>query len=316
MNLSNTKFPDCDGHPDALMTGTWFVSGGGGLIDLATATAQSVNTYFAQLILEVGPCAAAKMADAAGVKLANGLESLAFGDPAKAAQLQAEAEAAQAAGDEATYLEKVFEADQISGFQNKPAVTLGPAAVTPLSMAGAYATFAARGKACTPSIVKYINDRDGALVKNYNLGVDNCREAGEEAGQSGITAEVADGVNDVLKGVVTNGLGSEVAFADGRDQGAMPGTTEYNDNVWTVTYTPEIAVSVNISADSDPRWTSFWDANEDGRVAEYEKTLLYRTLPSGRTLQGWSWLDPAVVVNAALGPLIGQLPATPFTPPG
>src|SRR5205814_5388050 len=42
--------------------------GGGGFIDMATATASSVNVYFAQLIADVGPANVQKVAEDMGVR--------------------------------------------------------------------------------------------------------------------------------------------------------------------------------------------------------------------------------------------------------
>jgi membrane peptidoglycan carboxypeptidase len=309
INLTGKKFTDCDGNANAIpITGSWVVSGGGGTIDMYTAAAQSVNTYFAQLILRVGPCAVTKIAKAAGVELANGSD-IVFGDPEKVADLRAKAEQAAAEGNEIMEGEYLAEAEDYSGFSEKPSFTLGSANVTPISMAGAFATYGARGKACTPSIIQEIHSRDDDMIKNFNLGVDNCTEGA-------IRTEVMDGLNNVLRGVTFNGLGSSVII-DGRDQGTKTGTTEYNDNVWVVTYTPTISVAANVSVNTDPYGPirSFWDTNGDGILQDWEKNMSYRTLPSGRTLQGWSWLDPPIVINAALAPVKDRFAAESFVAP-
>jgi len=324
MDLSNRRFTDCDGHPNALpVTGGWKVSGGMGNINMYQAAGNSVNTYFAQLILQTGPCAAARMAKAMGVERGNGAD-LVTGDPQKLAELDATiatedaaGKAAEAAGDPATAAQHyanenaaVEERPAWEGFADKPSFTLGVADVTPLSMAGAFATYGARGKACTPSIVSEIKNKDGQTVKNYNLGTDNCRD-------SGVRPEVIDGLNDVLKYVTTSGLGSNIRMDWDRDQGTKTGTTEYNDNVWSVTYTPEIAISCNVSSDTGKKGLPFWDTNGDGRIdkAAREGSLMYRTLPSGRYMQGWSYTEPPVIINAALAPVKDLIPKTPFTRP-
>ncbi|MDR1808159.1 MAG: penicillin-binding protein [Propionibacteriaceae bacterium] len=341
ITLKNIKFADCDGNPNAVqLTGQeWKVSGGaGGAIDMYTAAQNSVNTYFAQLIIRVSPCAAAKMAKAAGVKLANGsdivtgdpvkvdeLRSAADADEAKGDALTAQAQEATAAGDAeaaaeytaqattayANAADEDGEAEAYTGFWDKPSFTLGVAYVTPLSVAGAFATYGARGKACEPSVVTRIENRNGETVKDYNLGTDNCVV-------DAIRPDVMDGLNDVLKRVTFNGLGSN-NIIDGRDQGSKTGTTEHNDNTWIVTYTPEIAVSVNVSVntDPDPAIRSFWDSNQNGLLDETEKDMTRGvTLPvSGTYLYGWSWLDPPRVFNAAIQPVKDLIPSTAFVPP-
>ena len=49
--------------------------------------------------------------------------------------------------------------DIVKQFQDKPSFTLGTVEVSPLSMAEAYATFAARGVHCDPIIVSKITTR-------------------------------------------------------------------------------------------------------------------------------------------------------------
>ncbi|MDR0990330.1 MAG: penicillin-binding protein, partial [Propionibacteriaceae bacterium] len=308
LELGNRRFTDCEGHANSIpVSGGWRVTGGGnGAITMYQAAANSVNTYYAQLILQTGPCAAARMAKAAGVELANGSD-IVSGDPVRVATLRAEAEAAEMAGDEELAAAKLVEAEGYTGFADKPSFTLGVADVTPLSMAGAFATYGARGKACTPSIIKEVKNRDGATFKNYNLGTDNCVV-------DAVRPEVMDGLNDILKGVTNNGLGAPVRLGD-RDQGTKTGTTEYNNNVWTVTYTPEISVSVSVSVDPDPKTNWFWDRNNNGKRENWEMNMSGVKLPSGRVLQGWSYLDPPIIFNAALRPLRNLIPTTAFTKP-
>ncbi|MDO5678356.1 MAG: transglycosylase domain-containing protein [Propionibacteriaceae bacterium] len=99
---------------------------GYGMIDMRKAAESSVNTYFMQLIQTVGICNTVKMAESAGVKLANG------------APLETQ------------------------GFPN---FTLGTAYITPLSMAEAYATFANRGVHCNPIILRSITTKEGAQLE-------------------------------------------------------------------------------------------------------------------------------------------------------
>ncbi|MDR1078682.1 MAG: penicillin-binding protein [Propionibacteriaceae bacterium] len=332
-DFTGRKFPDCDGTPNAdSFSGGWRVSGGGGNINMYTAAANSVNTYFAELVLRVGPCAAAKMAKAAGVERANGAD-IVYGDLAKrdellaeAAQLREEAAQLRAEGDEdgAAAKEKEagikeVDAPGYEGFFNQPSITLGTPLVTPLSMAGAFATYGARGKACTPSIIDHIDNRDGATVKDFHLGVDNCVD-------NAIRPEVMDGLNAVLKNVTTNGLGTYSRLPDHRDQGTKTGTTEWNDNNWLVSYTPEISVSVMVAVDTspDPETIAFWDKDGNGFVETYndsrgyknEKNLIGQVMPySHHVMGGWSYTDPPIIFNAAVPPIIGYLPATAFTAP-
>ena len=71
-----------------------------------------------------------------------------------------------------------------------PSFTLGVASVSPLELADAYATFAARGLHCDPRPVVSIDDSNGNQLKTY---APQCQQV--------IAAPVADAVNDVLRGV-------------------------------------------------------------------------------------------------------------------
>src|SRR3954465_11169276 len=71
-----------------------------------------------------------------------------------------------------------------------PSFTLGVASVSPLELADAYATFAARGLHCDPRPVAAIDDSNGHQLKAYP---EQCQQV--------IAAPVADAVNDVLRGV-------------------------------------------------------------------------------------------------------------------
>ncbi|MDR1449107.1 MAG: penicillin-binding protein [Propionibacteriaceae bacterium] len=265
MTFNAPSFPDCDGTPGAAsIVDTWSVvnASPSGVMNMYTATEQSVNTYYAQLVLTIGPCAAAKMAQAAGAEIAAG----------------------------GNLVDSIY-----SGL---PSITLGVVPTTTLSMATAYATFGARGKHCSPIIIREIHTQDGGSIPMPVPGEDNCQQT--------IRPEIADGVNRLLRGVVFSGLASRTRV-DGRDQGGKTGTTETNDNVWTVAYTPEIAGAVHVSYDPGPEHAAFWDTRAH--------SVTNLTLPSGIYLAGTSSTTPAQIWKEAIGPLLADLPATAFTPP-
>ena len=96
-------------------------------MDMYKGMAKSVNTYFLQLEHTIGVCAATKMAQRLGVVKSIPHGTTLTNDPRV----------------------------QI------PSFTLGVTEITPLSMAEAYATFAARGIHCDPVIVAKIITRKG-----------------------------------------------------------------------------------------------------------------------------------------------------------
>ncbi len=176
-------------------------------IGMMEAAQFSVNTYFIQLELATGMCRVTKMAKKTGVKV-----GARIGQPP---------------------------VDIVKEFQDKPSFTLGTVEVSPLSMAEAYATFAARGIHCNPIIVSKITTRGG---KDLGVPDANCRRV--------VDKDVADGVNKVLKSVVDKGTGRRAKIYDGRDIAGKTGTIDSNEAVWFAGYTPEIAGVAMISIDN------------------------------------------------------------------
>src|SRR5690349_24947113 len=77
---------------------------------------------------------------------------------------------------------------------NIPSFTLGSVNVSPLSMAAAYATVAARGTYCAPIAIMKILDNTG---KKMQVPSANCHRA--------FSTDVADAANYLLPGVLTSG---------------------------------------------------------------------------------------------------------------
>jgi len=118
--------------------------------------------------------------------------------------------------------------------------TLGTVPVTPLTMANAYATFAARGRYCDPIVVTSVTQRG----KKLPVPSANCHQA--------IDPAVADGVNSLLAGVIDGPIPGRTgaAMTLGRPVAGKTGTTENNAEVWFVGYTPNLAAAVWVG---DPR---------------------------------------------------------------
>jgi len=123
-----------------------------------------------------------------------------------------------------------------------PSFTLGVNNVSPLAMAEAYATFAARGKHCDSYAVSAITDRDGQPVE---LPPRECNQVVDEG--------VADGVTDVLRGVIDGPDGGRTGarMALGRPAAGKTGTTNESLSVWFAGYTPQLAAAA-VVADADP----------------------------------------------------------------
>ncbi len=105
-------------------------SGSYGSLSLAQATAYSVNTVFAQLILDVGVKETAAMANRLGVTMIDPEGNLPSGEP------------------------------------YGPSLTLGAAEVSPLDMAAAFGVFSARGQQFPASPVLKVTDSDGKVLED------------------------------------------------------------------------------------------------------------------------------------------------------
>ncbi|WP_375426257.1 transglycosylase domain-containing protein [uncultured Friedmanniella sp.] len=182
------------------------VTGHSKTINMTEAAEYSVNTYFVQLELAAGMCNVTKMAQNLGVKVGHPI-----GQPA---------------------------VDIVKEFNDKPSFTLGTAEVSPMSMAEAYATFAARGVHCDPIIVSKITNRAG---KSIPVPSANCKQV--------LDPDVADGVSKILKSVMDHGTGTRAKVLNGYDQAGKTGTIDSNRAVWFAGYTPETAGVAMISVD-------------------------------------------------------------------
>jgi membrane peptidoglycan carboxypeptidase len=210
-NFTGRRFTSCHGRER--VWDRWVVKNAVGhskSIGMTEAAEFSVNTYFIQLELATGMCRVTKMAEKTGVKV-----GARIGQPP---------------------------VDIVKEFQDKPSFTLGTVEVSPLSMAEAYATFAARGIHCDPIIVSKITTRNG---KNLAVPDANCRRV--------VDKDVADGVNKILKSVVDKGTGKRAKIYDGRHIAGKTGTIDSNEAVWFAGYTPEIAGVAMISIDNTKR---------------------------------------------------------------
>jgi membrane peptidoglycan carboxypeptidase len=169
-----------------------------GTFNMTQATALSVNTYFLQLEERTGVDKPAALAEAMGVhKVVN------------------------------------FVADQ--PLERVASFVLGSNGVSPLDMAGAYATFAAHGVHCDPRVVTEILKPDHTALPVPDPQCDQVLEPG-----------IADTVTSLLRGVVdgpVHGRTGEKASI-GRPAAGKTGTVNESKAAWFVGYTPQLAASV------------------------------------------------------------------------
>lgn len=212
MEFKGEVFQGCKGPMKQLQS--WEVTTSSeGYYNMYDGATHSSNTYFVQLEQQVGVCDVVKTAEALGLKRADGggLVSglLPDGEPVRGVP----------SGEDKTF-------------------TLGTTYVTPLSLASAYATLAARGKRCDPIILKSITDNE---KHNYEVPSANCQQV--------IPAEIADRVNDILHGPFSSAGTAARARIPGYDLSGKTGTQTQAETILMNGYTPDLVGSAMITAD-------------------------------------------------------------------
>lgn len=217
-----------------------------GVMDMVEATAQSSNTAYAQLMLQLGTETTdldedGEMAIEGPDKVAEFAESMGFG------------------GDEG-----------IAERQRFPPMVLGTAEATPVEMAGVYSTFANRGMYRQPSMVTRVEQvsDSGAVTVLYQ------RQMHEER----VMAEgVADIVTHTLQGVIDGGTGANADI--GKPAAGKTGTAQQNRASWFAGYVPKLTAVVwmgypvpGYTGDDKPETPevekTIWPMNDDGRPVQ------------------------------------------------
>jgi penicillin-binding protein 1A len=121
------RYPGCTGEGCTVSN---VESGAYGSISLKQATANSVNTVYAQLVLDVGVKETAEMANRLGITMVDAGGNQANGDP------------------------------------YGPSITLGAAETSPLDMAAAYSVFAARGVQYAATPIVKVTDANGKVLED------------------------------------------------------------------------------------------------------------------------------------------------------
>lgn len=124
--------------------------------------------------------------------------------------------------------------------QQVKSFVLGANEVSPLSMAEAYATFAARGTHCSAIAISQVVDPAG---RSLDVPRADCKEV--------LDQRIADGINELLQGVIKNGTGKRAAID--RPAAGKTGTTNRRVSVWFIGYTPDLATAVWAGNPSPPR---------------------------------------------------------------
>ena len=168
-----------------------------------------------------------------------------------------------------------------------PSFVLGIADVSPLEMASAYATFAARGQHCEARPVAEIKNSEGKVFKKYPK---KCRQV--------MQPSTADTVNDILRGVMAPG-GFGQALALDKPAAGKTGTINSNMAVWFNGYTPALSTAAMIAgANQQGHWVTLNGQTVGGRFV---------SSAAGSTLAGPMWAE-------AMRAIQDQLPDESFSP--
>jgi membrane peptidoglycan carboxypeptidase len=120
-----------------------------------------------------------------------------------------------------------------------PSFVLGANEVSPLDMASAYATLAARGMYCKPIAITEVVSATGDVLGRVEP---SCERVMAES--------TADTVTAVLRGVLTHGTGRGAQI--GRPVAGKTGTTNGPTAAWFDGYTPDLAAAVWVGYPTNP----------------------------------------------------------------
>jgi membrane peptidoglycan carboxypeptidase len=196
---------DCRGN----QTGPFSVhnseGAGKGTFTLYNGTTQSINVFYAHLEQKVGLCNVVKTAASMGLTFVNG-----------GSLLQPDRALGQEPADD------------------DPSFTLGSVPVSPMSMAAAYATVAARGMYCAPIAVSTILTSGGKSLPVKSAG---CHRA--------FSTQIADAANDILQGVLVS-PGTAAGRGIGVEAAGKTGTSNAGYYAAFGGYTPRLAGYVSV----------------------------------------------------------------------
>ena len=177
--------PRCQGPK-----GPWQVSNfadeAAGTMTVLDSLAHSVNTIFAQLVLDVGPSNVAQVAKRMGIR---------------------------------------------SRLQSVCSITLGSQAVTPLDMATAYSTLAARGVRHWPQPIQQVKAPSGDVLLRPN-----------RKGTRVLRQNDADQVTYAMEGVIQHGTGTAANI--GRPAAGKTGTNQAFRDAWFCGFVPQLTTCV------------------------------------------------------------------------
>lgn len=138
-------------------------------------------------------------------------------------------------------LDKVIETCRTLGIKSPmepvTSLPLGAIGVTPLEMAGAYATFASGGWHSDPTVIVRVTDSAG------NVLLDNTPKP-----RLVLDPWATASLTNVLQGVINGGTGKNAQI--GRPAAGKTGTTSSERDIWFVGYVPQLSTAVWVGNDN------------------------------------------------------------------
>jgi membrane peptidoglycan carboxypeptidase len=170
-----------------------------------------------------------------------------------------------------------------------PSIVLGVVNQSPMTMANAYATFAASGKYCTPVVVTSIKDRNGKAVR---VPKTKCTQVMDE--------KVANTATLGMSRVLTNGTAASVGpLSSGQPASGKTGTTNGSQATWFLGYTPQLATSVWVGPET---WNGAKSDMHDVTIKGQHYSVIY-----GAYFAAPIWKK--IMTTALEGKKIEQFPA-------
>jgi membrane peptidoglycan carboxypeptidase len=241
---------------------------------LYTGTTNSINVFYAELERKVGLCNVVHTAVDLGMTRADGTSLLSW------------------------------DGKHVPPADDFPSFTLGSVNVSPLSMAAAYATVAARGTYCSPVIMSKIVTSSGRTMPVPSA---NCHRV--------LSTDVADAVNYILQGVLTTGTAQGIGGLAGREAAGKTGTSNVANNDGTpyaafAGYTPNLAGYISVFNPVSPTGDTMGGQNSCYRVES--GGLACPGEMFGANAPGSTW--HMSFDQADLGPVTYFVPVSPTSP--
>lgn len=213
------------------------------------------------------------------------------------------------------YVEPIFKADNDPQkskrmFNADLTLGLGTGLFTPLELTTGFATLANNGREVEPILIRYVTDRNGIILDNFE------EERNKEIENKGgpkqvISEEVAYIISDILSGVLRGGTATGAMYeAKFTRRGAgKTGTSNDWKDAWFVGYTPELATGIWIGFDSFKY--SLGNNQVGGRIAApiWGKYMV----ESLKTVKPTWYKKPKDVITLQICTVSGNLPSPSCT---